>query len=127
MTVPMMPMVGAKPPAFSNDLRGDAVALAHGVVLGLEDVGDEVGVGAVDDELQALLDVRVVDLGDLVVERQQAVAAGLLGVADEQLGALVEVRRRRRLIAFLYSFGIAFIASKLVEAITAPSVPPRRS
>ena len=42
-------------------LRSRRVALAHGVVLGLEDVGDEVGVGAVDDELQALLGERVLD------------------------------------------------------------------
>ena len=42
-------------------LRAGRVALAHGVVLGLEDVGDEVGVGAVDDELQALRGERVLD------------------------------------------------------------------
>ena len=42
-------------------LHARGVALAHGVVLGLEDVGDEVGVGAVDDELQALAGERVLD------------------------------------------------------------------
>jgi len=45
----------------------------------------------VDDQLEALLDELVVDLRDLVVEGQQALAAGALGEADEQLGALVEV------------------------------------
>ena len=75
-------------------LHGRGVALAHGVVLGLEDVGDEVGVGAVDDELQALLGVRVLDRAGDLVEREQAVAAGGLGVADELDDLAVEVRRR---------------------------------
>ena len=44
---------------------------------------DELGVGAVDDELQALAREGVVDVGELLVERQQAVAARLLGEADE--------------------------------------------
>ena len=74
-------------------LRRRRVALAHGVVLGLEHVGDEVGIGAVDDELQALAGVGVLDAAELLVERQQAVAARLLGVADELGDAAVEVGR----------------------------------
>ena len=74
-------------------LHSRRVALAHGVVLGLEDVGDEVGVGAVDDELQALLGVRVLDRAGDLVEGQQAVAARGLGVADELDDLGVEVRR----------------------------------
>src|SRR4029078_4291459 len=78
ITVPMMPIVGAKPPALSKGsaagrwgagqpaVRGEApglveglgrvpVARGHALDLGLEDVADEVGIGAVDHELQALL------------------------------------------------------------------------
>ena len=85
--MPMMPIVGASAPACMNGLRAGAVALAHRLVLGVEHGGDEVGVRAVDDELDALLGERVVDLLDRLVERQQAVAARLLGVADELVDA----------------------------------------
>ena len=84
MTVPMIPIVGAKPPAFSNGSDAGVVAGGHAVDLGVEDVAHELGVGAVDDQLQALLGELVVDLGDLGVERQQALAPGLLGERDEQ-------------------------------------------
>jgi hypothetical protein len=66
----MMPMVGAKP---------------H--------LGDHVGVGAVDDELQAAAHELVLDGGELVVERQQPVPARLLGKADELGDAPAEIRR----------------------------------
>jgi hypothetical protein len=61
------------------------VALGDAVDLRLQDPAHEVGVGAVDDELQALAGVRVVDRLHLGLERQQALAAGLLGQADHQL------------------------------------------
>ena len=49
--------------------------------LEVEDVLDELRVGAVDDEAQALLEERVVDALRLLLERQQALAAGALGHA----------------------------------------------
>jgi hypothetical protein len=63
------------------------VAGGHAVDLGLEDVAHELGIGAVDDQLQPLAGELVVDLVELRVERQQALAAGLLGERDEQLDA----------------------------------------
>jgi hypothetical protein len=70
------------------------VALAHVRVLGVEHLGDELGIGAVDDQLQALAGERVLDAGQLLVEGQEPVAARLLGVADELVHLRVEVRRR---------------------------------
>jgi hypothetical protein len=63
----------------------------HAVELGLEDLADDLGVGAVDDELHALPRERIVDLLDLVVEREQALASGLLGELDDlvDLGPVV--------------------------------------
>ena len=90
-TVPTMPIVGASAPAWTKGARAGRVALAHGLVLGVEHGGDEVGVRAVDDELQALLGERVLDVLDGLVEGQQAVAARLLGVADELVDAADEV------------------------------------
>ena len=77
------------------------VALAHRLVLGVEHGGDQVGVGAVDDELDALLGERVVDLLDRLVEREQAVAARLLGVADDLVRRARPGRGRRGMIAFM--------------------------
>ena len=93
MTVPMIPIVGANPPAFSNGEHAGVVPGGHTVDLGLEDVADELGVGAVDDQLEALLGERVVDLGDLGVERQQALASRLLGERDEEVDAPLDVER----------------------------------
>ena len=67
------------------------MALAHRLVLGVEHGGDEVGVGAVDDELDALARERVLDALDRLVEGQQAVAARLVGEADELVDAADEV------------------------------------
>jgi hypothetical protein len=50
------------------------VAAAHRVDLGVEDVADELRVGAVDDELQALARVGVLDPFELLLEGEQAVA-----------------------------------------------------
>ena len=83
MTVPMMPSVGAKPPAVANsagDLRGGAAAMPS--ISDSRIVVHEIGVGAVDDQLEALARERVVDLGDVLLEREQAVAARLLGELD---------------------------------------------
>ena len=66
---------------------------SHSVDLGLEDVADDLGVGAVDDELQSLLGELVVDLLDLGVERQKTLAARLLGKRDEQVDAALDVGR----------------------------------
>ncbi len=90
--------------ADDPDRRGEAAGLLerehasvvpgrHPVDLGVEDVAHELGVGAVDDQLQALLGERVVDLGDLGVERQQALAARLLGERDEEVDASLDVER----------------------------------
>ena len=79
MTVPMMPIVGAKPPAFVNVADADVVARDHAVDLGFEDVAHEVWVDSVDHELQALAGELVVDLVDPLVKREQALTAGLLG------------------------------------------------
>ena len=57
------------------------------LVLRVEHGGHQVGVRAVDDELDALLGERVVDLLDRLVEGQEAVAARLLGVADDLVDA----------------------------------------
>ena len=54
MTVPMMPIVGAKPPAVSNTSAPSLWRVRHGVDLDLEDLAHEVRIGAVDDELHAL-------------------------------------------------------------------------
>ena len=89
----MIPIVGAKPPAFSNGEHAGVVAGRHPVDLGVEDVAHELGVGAVDDQLQALLGEGVVDLGDLGVERQQSLAARLLGERDEQVDPPLDVER----------------------------------
>ena len=59
------------------------VARGHGVDLDLEDLAHEVRVGAVDDELHALLGEGVLDLLEIGLEGQQAVLAGPLGEADE--------------------------------------------
>ena len=69
------------------------MASDHPVDLGLEHLADEVGVDAVDDELQALAGELVVDLADLRVEREQPLAPGLLGQRDEQVDAAGDVRR----------------------------------
>ena len=53
MTVPMMPSVGAKPPVVWKAAL-PAVAGLHGVQVRLQDVLDELGVGAVDDQRDAL-------------------------------------------------------------------------
>ena len=58
------------------------MALSHPVDLGLEDRPDQVGVGAVHHELQALLGVLVVDLRQVVLQREQALLTGLLGELD---------------------------------------------
>ena len=107
MTVPMMPSVGAKPPAVVKRLPRSRVARRHAVDLRLEDRVHEVGVGAVDDELQALARERVVDLGDVVLEREQAVAARLLGQLDHLADGPGRVDRRCRLNAMIASLGHA--------------------
>ena len=59
-------------------------ALLLGVAdLGLEDFADDFGVAAVDDQLDALAHELVVQRRGLVLERQQTLAAGLLGKRDQ--------------------------------------------
>ncbi len=55
------------------------VARGHAVDLGLEDRVHHLGVGAVDDQLQGVAGEGVLDLAELRVEREQALAAGLVG------------------------------------------------
>src|SRR4051812_24435898 len=76
------------------------VAAGHAVDLVLEDLADELGVGAVHHELEALLGEGILELGDLVVERQEALAASALGEAHEklQLGRRVRLVRADRLL-----------------------------
>ena len=62
----------------------DVVAGDHAVDLGFQHLADKVRVDAVDDQLKALAGELVVDLGDTLVERQQAFAARLLGQRDEK-------------------------------------------
>ena len=84
ITVPMMPDRRREPAGLLERRDAGVVAGGHTVDLRVEDVAHQLGIGAVDDELQALLGEGVVDLGDLGVERQQSLAARLLGERDEQ-------------------------------------------
>ena len=86
MTVPMMPMVGAKPPAFSKTLPATLWRLDMASVSISRISATMSGSVPSTIELQALLDVLVVDLRDLVVEGQQAVAAGALGAGRRAAG-----------------------------------------
>ena len=80
----MMPIVGAKPRGVREQRGVLVVAAGHRLDVEVEDVLDELRVGAVDDEAQALRDERVVDALRLLLERQQALAAGALGHPDER-------------------------------------------
>jgi len=108
--VPMMPIVGAKPPGLSRRRRALVVAGHHAVDLGLEHLADELRIGAVDDELQALAGEVVLDLGGLAVEGQQTLASRLLGEADELVDSRVEIGSPAARRRSLYSVGMRFIA-----------------
>ena len=60
------------------------MAGGHAVDLRLEDRVHHLGVGAVDDELQGVAREVVVDLAELGVEREQALAASLVGERHER-------------------------------------------
>ena len=60
-----------------------AVAALHGLDLELEDLLDRLGLEPVDHHLEAAPDERVLDLVDVRLEGQQALAAGALGEVDE--------------------------------------------
>ena len=77
--MPRIPSVGAKPPAVDQNLRVQRMALRHPIDLRLQDRADEVGVGAVHDELESFLRVLVVDLREVVLEREEPVLPRLLG------------------------------------------------
>ncbi len=72
---------------------GRVTALAMASISDSRIVGDQLGVGAVDDELQAVAGERVLDLAELRVERQQAVATGLVGERDEPVELPAHVGR----------------------------------
>ena len=95
ITVPMIPIVGREAAGLLERGRAGGVARRHAVDLGVEDLAHELRVGAVDDELKALAREVVVDLGELRVERQQALAARLLGERDDQLHAPAHVELGR--------------------------------
>ena len=61
MTVPMMPIVGEKPPAFSNGAAPARCRAHHAVDLGLKNHADQLGVGAVDHQLETLAGEVVFD------------------------------------------------------------------
>ena len=62
---------------------GLGAALLGAADFGLEDLADDLGVAAVDHQLDALAHELVVERGGLVFERQQAFAARLLGERDQ--------------------------------------------
>ena len=62
----------------------ERMAFLHDRELRVEDVADEVRVHAVDDHAEARAEERVVDIRDLVLEGQDAFAAGNLRQLDEE-------------------------------------------
>ena len=67
-----------------EELRRRLVGVLLGADLGLHDVAQLVGVGAVDGQLDALLHERVVDRLGHLLQGQQAFPAGPLGEGDER-------------------------------------------
>ena len=108
-----------------EDRFGLGVALLNEEHFGLENLADDVGVAAVDDQLDALAHELVVELRGLVLERQQTFAARLLG-ERHQVGddlALVVLRLGERIAKPVRMPRMnVFIGN---EIIVAAMVPPK--
>ena len=85
MTVPATPKAGREARGGHEEGGAGLVARLRCGDLGLEDLADDLGVGAVDGHLDALAQERVLDLLGSGLEREQALLAGGLG-ESEQLG-----------------------------------------
>ena len=83
-----------------EDRLGLGVALLDEEHFGLENLADDVGVAAVDHQLDALAHELVVEFGGLVLERQQTFAARLLGerhqVRDDLVLVVLRLGERHR-------------------------------
>ena len=80
MTAPMMPMVGEYPPAASKTLASASACFSDLDEIQLHHLAEFLQVGAVDGQRQGFLEERVVDLFEILLQRNQAALASFGGV-----------------------------------------------
>ena len=122
MTVPMIPMVGAKPPMFAKKVAPALWRRLHSLEVLLHDVSDLIGIRAVDGHLNAFAQEGVVDLAGLVLEGQEpwrrAFSAKETTTATEASGLVTLVVR-----ASFRTFGHVLASPIRLPAVAAPMVP----
>ncbi len=120
-----MPMVGAKPPADSKTLGMLSSYSDWLSISSCHHLSKFVGLGAVDGQHQGLLHERVLQAGQLGVERDDAVTPRLVGESDQLMHGELRACRVRAKKTWISrrkaapTTGIGYCSS------TAPRVPPK--